>query len=226
MNNKEEIRELPWYIGDPEPTPQITEKIVTRFPFYAINRPEISSYYETFYKCRSIVKDYFTERAKQAKSSKMQQIAEEAWKLVSQFVGLFEMGKNQDLSRWNVLNDKWNTVIQKFKIYISSGEQQEKPAETERNATTEKIINIENFRGILADDIQAEIVQTGDHSSIHKQTIAGEKKKGIIRKILKIIVKVISAIVIGIIVAIVIDILGDFGWLQSIKEFIYNELPK
>jgi hypothetical protein len=54
-----------------------------------------------------------------------------------------------------------------------------------------------------------------------------EKKKGIIWKILKIIVKVIGAIVIGIIVAIVIDILGDFGWLRLIKEFIYNGmLPK
>lgn len=138
MNNKEEIRELPWYVGDPEPTPQITEKMVARFPSYALHRPEISCYYATFYKCRDIVKDYFTERVKQAKSSKMQQIAEEAWKLVGQFVGLFEMGENQDLSRWNVLNDKWDTVIRRFYKCMSSGKQQEKPAEKERNAISAK----------------------------------------------------------------------------------------
>lgn len=138
MNNKEEIRELPWYVGDPKPTLQIIEKMVARFPSYALNRPEISCYYATFYKCRDIVKDYFTERVKQAKTSKMQQIAEEAWKLVNQFVGLFEMGENQDLSRWNVLNDKWGTVIRKFKMYMSSGKQQEKPAETGGNATPAK----------------------------------------------------------------------------------------
>lgn len=136
MNNKEESRELPWYVSDSEPTPQIAEKMVKKFPSYALHKPEISCYYATFYKCRDIVKDYFTERVKKAKGSKMQQIAEEAWKLVGQFVGLFEMGENQDLSRWNVLNDKWNTVIQKFKMHVNSGEQQEKPTETpSENAT-------------------------------------------------------------------------------------------
>jgi len=131
MNNEKRIRELPWYTGDPEPTTQITEKMVARFPSYALNRPEISCYYATFYKCRDIVKDYFTERVKQAKSSKMQQIAEEAWKLVGQFVGLFEMGKNLDFNRWNVLNSKWDTVIRKLDMCVSSGEQYEKPAEPE-----------------------------------------------------------------------------------------------
>jgi hypothetical protein len=101
-----------------------------------------------------------------------------------------------------------------------------KSEETGGNATPAKIINIENFRGVLADDIQAEIVQTGDNSSVHEQTITGEKKKGVICKILKVIVKIIGAIVIGIIVAVVIDILGDFGWLQSIKALIYSGLSK
>lgn len=37
----------------------------------------------------------------------------------------------------------------------------------------------------------------------------------------------IVTIIGGLIVAILIDIFGDFGWLQSIKEFIYNILhPK
>jgi hypothetical protein len=127
----------------------------------------------------------------------------------------------------SILKNKKGKVVDELQCIKAKLEyQNEKPAETGQNATPAKTINIKNFKGILADDVQAEIVQTGDHSSTHKQTITGEKKEGIIRKILKIIVKVIGAIVIGIIVAIVIDILGDFGWLQSIKEFIYSSLPK
>ncbi len=141
MNNKEESRELPWYIGAPEPTPQIIRKIVVKFPFYVSIRPEISCYYATFYKCRDIVKAYFT----QAKSSKMQQIAEEAWKLVDQLVSLFEMGKNLDLNCWNVLNSKWDTVIRKFDMCMVSGEQQEKPAETGKNAVLAKVRKLWNL---------------------------------------------------------------------------------
>lgn len=93
----------------------------------------------------------------------------------------------------------------------------EQPAETERNAIPAKIFNIGSFKGVLG-DIQAENVQTGDYSSIHKQPITAERKRGIIKKILKIV----GAIVVAVIAAIVVDIFADFGWLQSIKEFIYN----
>lgn len=89
--------------------------------------------------------------------------------------------------------------------------------ETGGSATPAKIINIENFRGILADDVQAEIVQTGDSSSIHKQTIPKEKEKNIIWKILKII---------GAIAAL-LTILHYLEWLEPIKAFIHNMLwPK
>ncbi len=99
-----------------------------------------------------------------------------------------------------------------------------KPEEARGNATPATIINIDKLNVLR--DVQAENMQTGDYSSIQKQPTAVEKKKSIVGKILKIIVKVIGAIIVGIIVAVVIDILGDFGWLQSIKELIYNGLPK
>jgi hypothetical protein len=70
-------------------------------------------------------------------------------------------------------------------------------------------------------DIQAENLQIGS-GSIHKQQVTDEKKKGIIGKLLKIIASIIGAIVVSVIAAIVVDIFTDFGWLQSIKEFIYN----
>lgn len=91
----------------------------------------------------------------------------------------------------------------------------EKLTEIEQKTAPAKIINIGNFKGVLG-DIQAENVQTGDYSSIHKQPVTAEKKKGIIKKILKII----GAIVVAVIAAIVVDFFADFGWLQSIKAFI------
>ena len=79
----------------------------------------------------------------------------------------------------------------------------------------QNIINIEKFNGVLG-DVQAENVQTGDHSSIHKPPVTEKKEKGIFRKLLKII----GIVIVAIIAAIVVDILGDLGWLESIKNLI------
>ena len=232
MNNKEEIRELPWYVSDSEPTPQIIRKIVVKFPFYVSIRPEISCYDATFYRCRDIVKTYFT----QAKSSKMQQIAEEAWKLVDQLVSLFEMGKNLDFNRWNVLNSKWGTVIRKLDMCVSSGEQQEQPAGTGQDTTSDKEekadINIH-----ISGGIQAENVQIGNHSSIQKQPRAEDKNEGrakigwlfkkitgwIFKKTSHFICAIIVAVFVTVVATVVVDILADFGWLETIKAFIYNK---
>jgi len=53
-----------------------------------------------------------------------------------------------------------------------------------------------------------------------KVDLAKEKKKGIIRKILKVIVGIICTIIVGIIVTVVTDILCDFGLIGRIKAFI------
>jgi hypothetical protein len=91
---------------------------------------------------------------------------------------------------------------------------------TEQNAAPAiNIENIENFKGILG-DVQAENVQTGNHASIHKQTVTAEKKKGILKKLLKWLVGIIGAII----VSIIADILGHFGWFERIKTIVHNIL--
>jgi len=95
----------------------------------------------------------------------------------------------------------------------------EKPEGTEEKATSAKIINIENFKGILG-DVQAGNLQIAQDASIHEQSVIKEKKKGILRRLLKII----GAIVVGIIVTVVTDILGDFGWIERIKTIVHNIL--
>jgi len=92
----------------------------------------------------------------------------------------------------------------------------EKPEETEQKTTPAKIINIENFKGILG-DVQAENVQTGNHASTHKQTVTAEKKKGILKKILKWLVGIIGTIV-------VTDILSDLGLIKWIRIVFHNIL--
>jgi hypothetical protein len=89
-----------------------------------------------------------------------------------------------------------------------------KPAERRENATPATIINIDKIDklGVLG-NVQAEIVQTGDYSSIHEQMITGEKKRGIFIRLLKII---------GAIAAL-LTILHYLGWLEPIKALL---LPK
>ncbi len=89
----------------------------------------------------------------------------------------------------------------------------DKLADTGRNAAPAKIINIGNFKGVLG-DVQAENVQTGDYSSIHKQTITAEKKKGIFIRLLKII-----GAIVGFLVAL-LGILHYLGWLEPVKALI------
>lgn len=68
----------------------------------------------------------------------------------------------------------------------------------------------------------------------HVQTDLKPEKKGMAKRIIGWILKktwhfvvtIIGAIVVGIIVTVVIDILGDFGWIEQIKAFIYNVLPQ
>ena len=85
-------------------------------------------------------------------------------------------------SRWRELYTTTYTLVQLCRA------KHEKPAEPGGNAAPATIINIDKVDklGVLG-NVQAESVQTGDNSSIHKQTIITEKKKGIIGKILRII---------------------------------------
>ena len=79
---------------------------------------------------------------------------------------------------------------------------------------------IKNFQGIMGDVQQPENLQVGDNARIYKHEKPEDKKKSIIRKLLEWLIGIIVA-------AVATDILGEFGWLQSIKAFIYSILwPK
>lgn len=70
-----------------------------------------------------------------------------------------------------------------FEVAKQQTTKTEQPAEAEQK-TPAKITNIGNFKGVLG-DVQAENVQTGNYSSIHKQT--EEKNKGKIKAIVTIV---------------------------------------
>lgn len=193
----------------------------------------------TFYIYCQVVKEDFQQAVKKATAVSVKQgltaIANEAFELVDLLVEWVEKQIRRREGDFNMrylpidypcsytqISTRWGTVVRKFNMCKISGEQQEKSAETWGNATSAKIINIENFRGILADDVQAEIVQTGDHSSIHKQPTTREKRKGILIRILKII-----GAIVGFLAALFTCLGYLFGWLGPIKAFIYNILwPK
>ena len=238
-------RKWPWNWRNEAVTETASAKIVKNLPLYARDvydaeyriytsgLPKSYNLREGFDQYCRVVKDHLRQQCEKAPISLRQQ----AYQICDEAFELIEFLKKTTLPQvyppvitseppppdsFNVA-DRWDILMRKLDMCVSSGEQQEKPAETGGNAITAKIINIGNFKGVLG-DIQAENVQTGDYSSIHKQPITVEKKRGIIGKILKVIVKIIGAIIVGIIVTVVTDILGNFGWLQSIKEFIYNNL--
>lgn len=96
-------------------------------------------------------------------------------------------------------------------------EKGEKPAETEQEATPLPI-NIKNSNVILGDVHQGGNLQVGNHTQIQEISTREEKNKGILKKSLKIV----GVIIVSIIAAVVTDILGDFGWIESIKGFIYK----
>ncbi len=134
--------------------------------------------------------------------------------------------QNPDLLTWEEIFATINEYMTEQNTAGTNTEQKSTEASGKADLPNEKPegrgqnINIQNFTGVLGNVQQPENLQIGDHACIPNHDRTEEKKKGIIRKLLKIIVRIIGAIVIGIIVAVVIDILGDFGWLQSIKVFI------
>ena len=77
-----------------------------------------------------------------------------------------------------------------------------KQAETEQNVPIN--VRIEN--------VQAKNLQIGTNASVYEQTVIGEKKKGIIRKLLGIIGAIVAFF------AAVLTILHLLGWLEAIKS--------
>ncbi|MBW7991715.1 MAG: hypothetical protein FVQ84_17100 [Planctomycetes bacterium] len=80
------------------------------------------------------------------------------------------------------------------------------------------IYNIQNSNIILGDVDQPGNLQIGNHPPIQEISVKGDEKKGILKRLCKII----GPIIVGIIVFIITDILGDLGYVQRIKDFIYR----
>jgi hypothetical protein len=78
------------------------------------------------------------------------------------------------------------------------------PSETEKGN-----VNVNIFGGVQAGNLQI-----AQDASIHEQSVTEEKKKGIVRKVLKIV----GAIIVGIIASLLADILCGFGWFGRIKH--------
>lgn len=109
-------------------------------------------------------------------------------------------------------------LAEKLRLIADTGESYQKqtlivrhiedPAEIEQNATPSKIVNINNFTGILGDVRQADNLQVGDNTRIYKQEKTGEKKKGILRRIpywIYILVSFLAAL---------LAVFYHFGWIK------------
>lgn len=70
----------------------------------------------------------------------------------------------------------------------------------------------------ISGGVQADNLQIGHDSSIHRRTGTQQKTKGILKKSLKIG----STIVVSIIAAVVADIFADFGLIKIIKSVVYS----
>lgn len=104
-------------------------------------------------------------------------------------------------------------MLKTQQIIGEMGDETKKKPEAEQNSS----INIQNFQGVLG-NIQAENVQTGNHSVANKY-IESEKKKSVLRKLLGII----GAIILAIIATIVVDVLGHFGLLEGIYSIFSSK---
>jgi len=87
--------------------------------------------------------------------------------------------------------------------------------ETKPDSTSAQSIHIQNFQGILG-DVQAENVQTGDKTLIHKHSETEKKKKGILRNLWWIITAIVGFL------GSLLGIFNHLGWLESLKLFFYK----
>ena len=110
-------------------------------------------------------------------------------------------------------------LAEKLRLIADTGESYQKQTRiTEQN--TAPAISIQNSNVILGNVHQPENLQVGDNANINKHEKTEGNNKGIVWNLLKWFIGIIAA-------AVATDILGDFGWIHSIKAFIYSILwPK
>ena len=141
--NRKDDQGLPWYFDEPAPSAEVIEKIVFWFPEYAVfgrgnfdsKNQQLKRIARTFVHCTGYAKEYFKDKAMQLNTKDVRDearnIANDGMKLVDEFYDWFENVQDQR-SYYNMCS-RWHTVLRGFNMCINSGNQEEKPAKTEKN---------------------------------------------------------------------------------------------
>jgi len=146
-NDKKENRALPWLVGDPHPTAEVIEEIVNRFHVYAmLGQRKLHSVNEeekriarTFLKCcdwGGIVRVYFKDKARQIDTKEARDIAQKARNVVDEFYDWFQQRgpfTEEDWKPYMKLLRRWERVVARFDMCLSSGNPYEKPAEIKQD---------------------------------------------------------------------------------------------
>jgi hypothetical protein len=196
-----------------------------------VHRRDLDEYKRLlFKKTRLTKKEYKTFKRLAWEMACRDPLTEKELSVIEQTVGSYDMDvigaflmEHYHFTRTELNDRTWYQILHNLRSFLGLKQRRikelqadlasTKPAEKEQKAPIN--VHMEN--------VQAKNLQIGHDASIHEQQITEEKKKGIFIRLLK----VIGAIVVAVIAAIVVDIFADFGWLQSIKAFIYNILwPK
>ena len=111
---------------------------------------------------------------------------------------------------WQDISDFSWSAIERAIVPIAT-----KLAETKPDSTPAQNLNIQNSNVVLG-TVQGENVQIGDYASVRKRSEMENKKKGIIKILLKSIAAIVAFL------APLFTCLWYLGWLEPIKLFIYG----
>lgn len=147
-------KKCPWDWENEKLTDEVLSKIVKSLPSYAKDvaywhpkEPDFFYWFEGLKEYCRVIRDYFVKAAKEAPDSlkpKLSEIAEEAFDLIDNLMKCVDAQLNPILDKetgqvfysapcsWNEVTNKWDTLVNKLNLYMSSGKQEEKPIETEQ----------------------------------------------------------------------------------------------
>ena len=135
-------RGLPWYVGEPTPTAEVIEEIVYHFHTYAMlgqgklhsGNEEEKRIARTFLECEGFVRGYFKDKARQIDTKEARDKANDVLQLVVEFYDWFHPGgqvTEQEMESYMKLLRRWERALQRFNMCMNSGNQEEKPPETD-----------------------------------------------------------------------------------------------
>lgn len=116
-----------------------------------------------------------------------------------------ENGQLDIFEKDRLLLQRQSLINKLHKIESGNGGKVDNRIKTEQSSESVRNINIQNFKGILG-NVQAENVQSEDHSSVFKYD--GLKKKSFVRSLLKIIAAIVTFL------AALLTCLYYLGWIK------------